>query len=313
MPWVASAGTRSKPQRAAFVGPSNSAKTPSPVCLARLPPYLASTVSTNRSWSSRCRRQCSSPCAASSSVEPTMSVNRTVLSTRSAGIASACWPTNSSTICGKQVDQVDRVVLAWRQFAQLGVGYTGRQRLPPTRRGDAVTSAAQHHGGRADSRRAHVADVDLGDRIPHHVGHHRAGRCPLLLAEHLAYSRDIGNGPEENVRQSAFAPVVFDVFMYRRRSVLGREPPWQIGQLLGESGRGADRGPGNAPAPGRSRRTRGSSGRPRRHRPAPDNRPRQRRVRLEGRPCAHRSAARGDGVRQSGATLVPDHQPRSSD
>ncbi len=42
-------------------------------------------LSTSRSWSSSCRRQCSSPWAASSSVEPTMSVNSTVLSTRSAG------------------------------------------------------------------------------------------------------------------------------------------------------------------------------------------------------------------------------------
>ena len=35
-----SAGTRSKPHRAAFVGPSKRAKMPSPVCLARRPPYL---------------------------------------------------------------------------------------------------------------------------------------------------------------------------------------------------------------------------------------------------------------------------------
>ncbi len=81
MPWVASAGPSSRAHRAAFVEPSNSAKTPSPVCFARRPPNLDSIASTSRSWSSSCRLQRLSPFAASSSVEPTMSVNSTVLNT----------------------------------------------------------------------------------------------------------------------------------------------------------------------------------------------------------------------------------------
>ena len=80
---VASAGTKSNAHRVAFVGPSNSAKMPPPVCLARRPPYFDSVRSTSWScMSSRCRHR-ESTSLLSCSVEPTMSVNHTVASTRS--------------------------------------------------------------------------------------------------------------------------------------------------------------------------------------------------------------------------------------
>ncbi len=52
MPREANAGASSSAQRAALVGPSNSANTPSPVCLTRPPPYFASTLSTSLSCAS---------------------------------------------------------------------------------------------------------------------------------------------------------------------------------------------------------------------------------------------------------------------
>ena len=101
-----------------------------------------------------------------------------------------------------------------------------------------VPPSGRHQGGRPNGRE-HIPDIDLKDRIPEHVCHHRACRRPLLPAEHVTHSRHISQRAEEYVRQSAFAPVVLNVFV-TRGDLFSGVPPRKIGQLLGKSCRGAD-------------------------------------------------------------------------
>src|SRR4051794_40268294 len=72
-------------QRTPRAGPSNVARKPSPVCLTSRPPKRESWRRTSSSWRASRSRQRLSPSSAARSVEPTMSVNSTVDSTRSAG------------------------------------------------------------------------------------------------------------------------------------------------------------------------------------------------------------------------------------
>ena len=228
MPWVASAGTRSRPQRAAFVGPSNNAKTPSPVCLARRPPYLASTVSTSRSWSSSCRRQWSSPRAASSSVEPTMSVNRTVLSTRSVRPASACWPTNSSTASGQQI-RSGRLRSAHRAVVRAARRWVCLPRaLPAPRRarcGPLAVPAPVWVCGRYPST-ARTSISDTASHISRAIIGLAEARCSL---PHMSRTPGTRRSARRTISANAPSPQLFSMSFVTRGNLFRGEPPWVIG------------------------------------------------------------------------------------
>jgi len=76
--------TISAAQRTARAGPSNVARKPSPIVLTSVPRHRSSWVRTSALCSASSSRQRPSPSREAVSVEPTMSVNITVASTRSA-------------------------------------------------------------------------------------------------------------------------------------------------------------------------------------------------------------------------------------
>ena len=82
-PSAATASTISLAQRTARAGPSKVARKPSPIVLTSVPRQRASASRTTVLCSSSSSRQRPSPSRAACSVEPTMSVNSTVASTRS--------------------------------------------------------------------------------------------------------------------------------------------------------------------------------------------------------------------------------------
>jgi hypothetical protein len=98
-PMLRSSSRSAAAQRIPRPGPSKVAMSPSPVVLTNRPPHSSTTRCASSSCTSRSLRQRRSPSSLARSVEPTMSVNSTVASTRLG--SGTRWPPvrNSSISC----------------------------------------------------------------------------------------------------------------------------------------------------------------------------------------------------------------------
>ena len=131
-------------------GPSNVASTPSPVDFTSWPRNRSSSASTTRSWAARTSLQCRSRTRDRWSVEPTMSVNMIIASTRSE--STAAWPsaTKSAIASAMGRDHPRKQGVLTREQHRVGAGDVRRDivgllmlSLVPPRRSTRVGTQSQ--------------------------------------------------------------------------------------------------------------------------------------------------------------------------
>ena len=166
----------------ARAGPSNVASAPSPVNFTTSPRQLVTCRSMMRSWAARAFVHASSPSCAARSVDPTMSVNNTVDSTRFDGLRAACAGEERLDLVEHAVGIAGEphVVVAI-ELDQLRVRDPLGEICDMVTRHIAVAAPAQHQRRRLDApeQRAHVgtrrtARTSASSSRGHRRGVHRA-------------------------------------------------------------------------------------------------------------------------------------------